>query len=80
MNNDNFVVRVILNQVNKMYSLNVLKNRFTDLLKLHFFEYGILSFASLYNQIRTKTSIRYAKENDREKRERRRERKVEGEI
>ena len=29
---------------------------------------------------RTKTSIRYAKENDREKRERRRERKVEGEI
>jgi hypothetical protein len=33
-------------------------------------------------KIRTKTSIRYAKENDREKRERRRkrERKVEGEI
>ena len=31
---------------------------------------------------RTKTSIRYAKENDREKRERRRERerKIEGEI
>ena len=34
------------------------------------------------NITRTKTSIRYAKENDREKRERRRERerKVEGEI
>jgi hypothetical protein len=29
---------------------------------------------------RTKKSIRYAKENGREKRERRRERKVEGEI
>ena len=29
---------------------------------------------------RTKTSIIYAKENDREKRERKRERKVEGEI
>ena len=29
---------------------------------------------------RTKTSIRYAKENDRELRERSRERKVEGEI
>ena len=36
----------------------------------------------LYEKKRTKTSIRYAKENDREKRERRRERerKVEGEI
>jgi hypothetical protein len=34
------------------------------------------------NKTRTKTSIRYAKENDREKREIRREkeRKVEGEI
>ena len=34
------------------------------------------------NLTRTKTSIRYAKENDKEKRERRkeRERKVEGEI
>ena len=34
------------------------------------------------NKTRTKTSIRYAKENDREKRERRkeRERKVKGEI
>jgi hypothetical protein len=35
-----------------------------------------------YVKTRTKTSIRYAKENDREKRERRkeRERKVKGEI
>ena len=34
------------------------------------------------NKTRTKTSIRYAKENDKEKRERRkeRERKVEGKI
>ena len=37
-----------------------------------------LGFSSI---TRTKTSIRYTKENDREKRERRRERrKVEGEI
>ena len=38
--------------------------------------------APKYKGTRTKTSIRYAKENDREKRERRRarERKVEGEI
>ena len=38
---------------------------------------------SIFSSItRTKTSIRYAKENDKEKRERRkeRERKVEGEI
>ena len=36
----------------------------------------------IVKKTRTKTSIRYAKENDREKRERRRERerKVEGEI
>ena len=35
-----------------------------------------------YNITRTKTSIRYAKENDKEKRERRKERlrKVEGKI
>ena len=35
-----------------------------------------------YDKTRTKTSIRYAKENDKEKRERRkeRERKIEGEI
>ena len=35
-----------------------------------------------YKETRTKTSIRYAKENNREKRERRREveRKVKGEI
>ena len=41
----------------------------------------ILNLASCC-KTRTKTSIRYAKENDREKRERRRERerKVEGEI
>ena len=45
-----------------------------------------LSILTLFNPIykltRTKTSIRYAKENDREERERRkeRERKVEGEI
>ena len=37
---------------------------------------------TLQKKTRTKTSIRYAKENDREKRERRkeRERKVKGEI
>jgi hypothetical protein len=36
----------------------------------------------LYNKTRTKTSIRYAKENDKEKIERmkERERKIEGEI
>ena len=36
----------------------------------------------MYKETRTKTSIRYAKENNREKREKRseRERKVEGEI
>ena len=36
----------------------------------------------MYYKTRTKTSIRYTKENDREKRERKRERerKVEGEI
>ena len=44
-----------------------------------------ISWSCSANQVkgtRTKTSIRYAKENDREKRERRRERerKVQGEI
>ena len=39
-------------------------------------------FKVIYKITRTNTSIRYAKENDREKRDRRRERerKVEGEI
>ena len=41
-----------------------------------------LNLHHVYDITRTKTSIRYAKENDKEKRERRkeRERKVEGKI
>jgi len=55
--------------------------------KMFFFRIRIPTLYSIclifnYYKTRTKTSIRYAKENDREKRERRRERerKVEGEI
>ena len=52
----------------------------------HQFEHQIYTFRGCLEayteKTRTKTSIRYAKENHREKRERRRkrERKVEGEI
>ena len=46
------------------------------------FIYSVLINKYLYHKTRTKTSIRYAKETDREKTERRRdrERNVEGEI
>ena len=55
--------------------------------KLFMFKFFLLNlivrrFSSIIEQTRTKTSIGYTKENDREKRERKgeRERKVEGEI
>ena len=50
-----------------------LVSRFTTLCMLSLYQ-------NVLNKTRTRTSIRYAKENIREKRERRREREIEAEI